>query len=157
MPLPVQLKEVVFQLEIGGDACRGYVNRKTGEVVSVTEEVRHAVETDDPPEGGWLLEAWQDGKRVLDDADFIALPSQYDIHEYAIMERFCLSQDDDRLRDRLLDAIRGRGAFRRFKDLAYKTRIEQDWYRYRDAALKRIAADFLEAHNIPFTDEAANA
>ena len=36
------------------------------------------------------------------------------------MERFCLSQTDDRVRERLLDAISGKGAFRRFKDLAFR-------------------------------------
>jgi hypothetical protein len=154
MPLPVQLKEVVLQLEIGDDMCRGYINRKTGEVVSVTEEIQRAVEMDDPPDGGWMLEAWQDCKRVLDDADFITLPSQYDIHEYAIMKRFCLAREDAEERDLLLDAIAGRGAFRMFKSIIHRKGIEQDWYRYRDAALKRIAADFLEAQGIPYADDA---
>jgi len=93
-------------------------------------------------------------RRVLGDKDFIELPSKYDIHEYRIMERFCLSLDDARMSERLLDAISGRGAFRRFKTLVHDKGIQDDWYRYRNDAMKEIAADFLEEHEIPYSDDA---
>src|SRR5262245_53929055 len=99
--------------------------------------------------------SWRSGRTASASSmtpTFIELPNKYDIHEYAIMERFCLAQDD-RLRERLLDAIRGRGAFRRFRELARERGIEESWYRYRDDALKKIAADFLEAQEIPYVDE----
>ena len=95
----------------------------------------------------------EDCKKVLGSTDFIELPSEHDIHEYAIMERFCLSVASEQHRQRLLDAISGKGAFRRFKDLVNNLDIEQDWYRYRDEAVKKIAADFLEAQSIPYIDD----
>ena len=97
----------------------------------------------------------QDCRRVLGDRDFVQLPTQYDIHEYDIMKRFCRSREDDAERDLLLDAIAGRGAFRMFKSTIHRKGIEQEWYRYRDAALRRIAAEFLEEHGIAYVDDAA--
>ncbi len=45
---------------------------------------------------------------------FISLPSQYDIHKYSIMENFIFVLSDNRIQNYQLNAIRGRGAFRRF-------------------------------------------
>jgi hypothetical protein len=155
MPLPVQLKAVVDEMETGTEDWQAYINRKTGELASFGADTRRAAEDDDPPGEGWELDAWNECRRVLDDEDFIELPDQRDIHEYSIMERFCASRDDEGLRDRLLDAIAGRGAFRRFKDLVHRQGIQDDWYRYRDDAVRQIAADFLEAHGIPYVDDTA--
>jgi hypothetical protein len=73
------------------------------------------------------------------------------------MRRFCRLRDDEAERDELLDAIAGRGAFRMFKSTIRRRGIEQEWYRYRDRALRRIAAEFLEAEGIPYVDDEAGA
>ncbi len=54
---------------------------------------------------------------------------------------------------RLLNAIRGRGAFHRFEEITHREGIQDDWYRYRNNTLNRIAADFLEAEEIAFVDD----
>ena len=84
---------------------------------------------------------------------YLPLPDRFEINEYHIMERFCLSVDDADIRDDLCDAIRGRGAFRRFKDQVQVYGIAEEWYRYRDAALREIAEAWCEAHGIPYTEE----
>ena len=72
--------------------------------------------------------------------------------EYSIMERFCLSVDNEDIADDLCDTIRGRGAFRRFKDRIQAYGIAEAWYRYRDAALREIAVAWCEEHGIPYTE-----
>ncbi len=52
------------------------------------------------------------------------------------MARFCSDLDDDSQREALLDAIRGRGAFRRFKDLVHRYGIQQQWYDFRDREME---------------------
>ena len=69
------------------------------------------------------------------------------------MERFCYTVEDDELSRRLLSSIRGRGAFRYFKDTIYEYGIEEDWYEYREQAFKEIAIDWLEGNKIAYTDE----
>jgi hypothetical protein len=48
---------------------------------------------------------------------FWQLPDRFDIHEWSIMEEFARGQDNDRIRQELLDAIHGAGAFRMFRSL----------------------------------------
>jgi hypothetical protein len=69
------------------------------------------------------------------------------------MRDFCYSVGDEALSDRLLNAIRRRGAFRRFKNMIYTNGIEQDWYDYRDRAFKKIAVSWLESHHIAYKDD----
>ena len=68
------------------------------------------------------------------------------------MERFCLSVDDDDIRDALCVVIRDRGAFRRFKDRVQAYGIAEAWYRYRDKALREIAVAWCEEHGILDTE-----
>ena len=69
------------------------------------------------------------------------------------MERFCLSVEDEERSDALLDAIKGKGAFRRFKDKVHAFGIADNWYEFRDDALKRLAVDWCEANGISYRDE----
>jgi hypothetical protein len=155
----VSLRAVVDEMDIMSDSMTAYINNKTGELFTVGEEEAGIVERGDEANEsipGWQKEILQKVREVLESEDFIALPDKFEIHEYAIMERFCLSLSDDDSRDELLDAIRSRGAFRRFKDAICRMDIEDDWYRFRDQALKRIAVDFLEMEGIEFVDDIAN-
>jgi len=90
---------------------------------------------------------------VLESDDYIELPTKFDIHEYSIMEKFCLSLNDEELSDKMYHAIKEKGAFRRFKDNIYEYGIEEDWYRYRREAFKRIAINWCEDNNIPYVEE----
>ena len=101
----------------------------------------------------WQKESVAKAKKVLADSDFIELPDQFEIHEYSIMERFCFSVSDERVQNALLRAIKGRGAFRHFKDRIFEEGVQEDWFAFREKAFKRIAADFLESQGIAFIDE----
>lgn len=43
----------------------------------------------------WEHENIKAAKEILETDDYISLPAKFDIHEYAIMEQFCLSINDD--------------------------------------------------------------
>jgi len=51
---------------------------------------------------------------------------------------------------RLLAAISGRGAFRRFKDVIHRHGVQEAWYAFRTTALEEDAAMWLEAHGIVY-------
>jgi hypothetical protein len=89
---------------------------------------------------------------ILETDHYLLLPTKFDIHEYRIMERFCYSVDDDDMRDDLCNAIPGRGAFRYFKDRIHAYGIADDWYRYRDEALREIAIAWCEENGIQFSE-----
>ena len=156
MAVPVKLQDLIDGLECQSDEQTSYLDKRTGEVVSIGDEEFDAAEGDEPldddPE--WQHDAIGIAKEILlDSKDYLELPSKYDIHEYAIMERFGLSLSDERLAERLLGSIRGRGAFRRFKDDVHRYGVADDWYRFRDDAMKRIAIEWCELNKIEFVDE----
>ncbi len=151
MALPVKLQDVVDAMDAPVDGWMAYVNRRTGEIVLFSEDDVALHDDDDDDVGpDWQAEVVAKAKEVEASDDFVQLPDKFDIHEYAIMERFCSNVDDDTLRQELLDAIKGSGAFRRFKNMIRRRGIEQPWWTYRDAAIEKIATDFLEMENIPF-------
>ena len=153
---PVSLQAVVDEMNMLSDEAIAYINKRTGELFTVTEEEASLVDAGDEDSEfipDWQKEALPKVREVLASDDFLPLPDQFEIDEYSIMERFCLYTEDDALREALLQAIRGKGAFRRFKDMVRRRGIEDDWYRHRDGALKRIAADFLELEGIAYVDD----
>lgn len=153
MPLPVALKEVIDGLEMVGDSIKAYINRKTGEIVEGTLEQELSAESDKPSDNwpDWQVEEWKQTRRVLKSKDFIALPSQFEIHEWAIMERFAQSLENEDDRDTLLEGLHGRGAFRRFERRIEGLGVREQWYKFRGNALAEIAIEFLEAKGIPYT------
>jgi hypothetical protein len=154
MTVQVKLQDILEGMDFQSDEQSSFLNLTTGEVVSVTDEELRAAEHDAPLEDfpDWQHDAIRVAGEILETDHYLPLPDRFEINEYQIMERFCLSVEDDDLRDDLYDAIRGRGAFRRFKDRVQVYGVAEDWYRYRDAALREIAIAWCEAHDILYTE-----
>jgi Uncharacterised protein family (UPF0158) len=70
---------------------------------------------------------------------FIQPPNKFDFHEYRHMERFIGRIADESAADQLWRAIKGRGAFRCFNDTLYRLGIQDDWFRYREKAMRDFA------------------
>ena len=153
MGVVVLLKDVVEAIDLPNDEWTSYLNPKTGEIVTVTDEDRRLVEDQDLDEEDlpeWQRESLPKIRAALESDDFLALPDKFEIHEWAIMERFSNSQVRATWRDELLDAIHGAGAFRSFRSAIRRLGIEDDWFRFREAEFEEIAKDWLEAHDISF-------
>lgn len=69
------------------------------------------------------------------------------------MEQFIETIGDRRIAEQLDRAIRGSGAFRRFKDALNRLCLEQEWYRYRENAMKDFAIEWAEDNDVPFIDD----
>jgi len=152
MSIVVDLGEIIQGMEFQSDEMRSFLNLKTGEVVSITDEEFRAAEEDKPLEKfpDWQRESIVIAQEILEEDYYISLPSQFDIHEYSIMESFCLSIDDDNLQDIMYNSLKGSGAFRRFKNNIHRYHIEETWYNYRDEAIKKIAIEWCEDNEIKY-------
>jgi len=148
----VSLRDVIEVMDLSSDEATTYINRKTGEIVTLTDEiVAMAEDPDDAAEAAeWQKDLLPKAREVAASEDFIPLPGKFEIHEWSIMERFARSLPDAAVSDELDAAVHGRGAFRRFKDAVHRLGIADEWYRFREAALEEIAIGFLEAHGIAF-------
>ncbi|MEI8190192.1 MAG: UPF0158 family protein [candidate division NC10 bacterium] len=67
-----------------------------------------------------------------------------------MMERFSQERANPEERAKLVRAVHGSGAFRRFKEIIRRLDIEEEWYRFHAAALEIIAKEWLEAHGIAY-------
>jgi len=158
MAVAVSLRRVVDELEALMDGCTAYLNRETGDLYALQDEeaglVEDGAKLEDLPE--WQRDEVPMIREVLESEDWLPLPTSFDIHEWAIMDEFARSIDDCDLRDELLDAIRGTGAFRSFRGAIHRRGIHESWYSYRTAALGQIAVDWVDEHGISYTrDEGA--
>jgi hypothetical protein len=87
----VRLQDVVDEMDAVSNENHAYLNRQTGELVSISDEEICAVEEehDLANYADWQQEAIQKTSQVLESDDYLPLPTKFDIHEYSIMQRFC--------------------------------------------------------------------
>jgi hypothetical protein len=170
----VDLDELAMALNTGFPELHQYLDLETGDIIAIMdefsrelEEIYEEIYDEDGNRSVSLeeyLEQW-DGpdwqKDTILDADrveqgygtrYIRVERDDPYGDYRDMEYFVGIVEDARLRERLGDAIRGRGAFRRFKDLlARHPEIEAEWFDFKDARLQQRVSDWLEIHDIePF-------
>lgn len=160
MPLPVKLNDVVEALASAMEEHDYYLDKRTGEIVLITDDDRRAAEKDElvSEYPKWQRESILKAREILkSEADFIQLPDNFDIHEYRIMEDFCFSFEDRRVGENLRRLIKGSGAFRRFKHAIHSMGIEKSWYEFKRAKLEEMAIEWLEEQEIPYTRDEASA
>ncbi|RDW14955.1 UPF0158 family protein [Oceanobacillus chungangensis] len=155
MNIRVKLKDIIEEMEIQFEESLSLLNMKTGEIVLVTSEDLSAVEDEKPFDH--LPEWEQENRKIAIDVvenfeNYIELPTKYEVNEYEIMENFCLTVRDQRKQESFLRAIKGKGAFRRFKDKIIDFEMEGQWYTYRDESFKQIAIEWCQKNKINFIE-----
>jgi hypothetical protein len=153
MKIKVELKDIIDSMETNDGENRSFFNIKSGEIISLTsEEIRMAEEdTEDERIPEWQKEFVEAAKELEENfEDYLELPDKYEIDEYEIMEDFCSGIKNETTANIFYDAIRGKGAFRRFKDTLYRYNLEDKWYAFYNEALKKIAIEWCKDNEIDF-------
>ena len=140
-----------FRLELDFDALEvavernapdtdSYLDLTTGRVVTITSGDPEAV-----------LNRQQVSENIR---NFLRVEPASSREQYRWMERFVGAVQDQPLRERLLVAIDGKGAFRRFKDvlLAYPAERER-WFSYRAELLHWHIHNWLGEHEVHPTND----
>ena len=169
--LPINIGELAFVFEDASWTFSHYLDTETGQVVMITEETRsqlndlyeetYELDSESPPDLAALLQDsdlsdWE--KEAVLEADqvevgygkrYIGVPDADPHQGYGDMEDFILTISDKRLQDRLWQAIQGRGAFRRFKDVLAGYRAEQErWYDFKAGRMEKRVLDWLASEGI---------
>lgn len=152
--MKVKLSSVVENIEANVFEYMVFLDKQTYEFVLITE---HALRSAEDGEVYNHLPEWQQEERkqaemIVDDLEeerFVRLPEERDLDDYSIMEDFSFSIGDEKL----LRAIRGRGAFRRFREQVENTGLLEDWYKYRDSKHIEFARQWCQEEGIPFYEE----
>lgn len=150
------LTDLVDSLELQCDDFRVYFDRQAGKIVSVEQAVLSAVEEGEEDE---LLDWQQDeveiARAITEDKNdrFIEPPDQFEFDEYRQLQRFINTVHDERMATELTRAIRGKGAFGRFKDTVYSFGIQDNWFEFRTKAMKEFVIAWADLNNVSFVDD----
>lgn len=152
MPAAVKLHDLIDAVDGQPETVFSFLDRETGEVYSISEEALRIAEDgtnsqDEVPE--WQQEEIGWARRIAASDRYVALPTSWDVHAGEIMQQFSYSFADDRVCGEFLTAIRGRGAFRRFKEQLTRYDLWDTWHEFRRQALRQQLIDWCEARGIP--------
>jgi hypothetical protein len=136
----VRLSVIVEAIEGTFDGWEQFYNTATGEVESLPDPDNSFADEDD------LEEKYEE---IDSSDDYVRLPSRDELNEYSIMENFA----EEKGRKELFSVLRGRRPFRRFKDMAGSIGLIDEYYRFRTNAFARIAREWCEENDIPYTDD----
>lgn len=114
MTPPVKLMDLTDALEMTSEESGSWLDRQTGQVVVVDNDVMQAVESTEDDEKPDDLADWQEEQvpaaRAISAGDprYLALPDKFDFHEYRHMEKFIGTVTDADQADQLWRAIKGK-------------------------------------------------
>ena len=156
---PAKLSDLMDPVELDFEEYVTRFDRQTGQMVSVDRHILSAFEEGHEEDLGDVPE-WQEpeleiARAMVEDEGgrFISPPSKFDFNEYRQMERFIGTLESPEAAEQLWRAIKGKGAFRYFKDTAHRLGLLEQWYRYRDTAIKKSAVEWAEANGVAYVDD----
>lgn len=129
--VPVDWEALEDAFENNAPEVHSYLHLGTGEVLRVVDGIA------DP----------EMHARIASDATYLRIEPVSSREQYRWMERFIPMVDEGDLRSRLAQAIDGKGAFRRFKDVLMSHGPERErWFAFRSERLRVFMEAWLAAH-----------
>lgn len=134
----VSLASIVAEIDMLGNEGTLYVNRETGEVFARTELMEDAGFDDETLES------------LEEDPAWVRILSSHDINDFETMRRYTNRVAGPAASKELSEAMRGRGAYRRFRDVIHRRGLQKEWDDYREKRLADSVRFALQQHGIPF-------
>lgn len=129
--VPVDWEALEDAFENNAPEVHSYLHLVTGEVLRVVDGIA------DP----------EMHARIAADSSYLRVDPVSSREQYRWMERFIQMLEEGELRDRLSQAIDGKGAFRRFKDVLMTFASERErWFAFRSERLRVFMEAWLSAH-----------
>ncbi|HEX4340544.1 MAG TPA: UPF0158 family protein [Polyangiaceae bacterium] len=129
--VPVDWEALEDAFENNAPEVHSYLHLGTGEVLRVVDGIA------DP----------EMHARIAADTNYLRIDPVSSREQYRWMERFIQMLEDGELRDKLTQAIDGKGAFRRFKDVLMAHAAERErWFAFRSERLRVFMEAWLSAH-----------
>jgi hypothetical protein len=151
MAAVISLRDVIEALDLQSDELSSFLDPDSGEIITFNEEEARIAERGDwesAPE--WMRKFLPKIKKALEDECMLPLPDRAHIDEWRMMQDFAEQPDNCHCRAELSDAVHGSGAFRLFQRTIARFGMEEQWRRYRDKAMERVAREWLEENNLKY-------
>lgn len=131
--VPVAWEALEDAFENNAPEVHSYLNVETGDVIRVVDGVA------DPG-----MHA-----RISHDPTYMLVDPVSSREQYRWMERYIATVEDGTFQQRLVSAIDGKGAFRRFKDVLMNHPLDRErWFTFRSERLRAAMEAWLTAHGI---------
>lgn len=134
--MKVKLSDIIDAMDVTDSYTENFLDAETGEIEYINDMVMGQEEKEEIYDR-------------LDEHGFYRLPTSFDLRDYDIMEDFIAGMPES-VQGRMYDAIQGRGAFRRFKDMVIDMGIEKQWYDFHDEVYRQKAAQWCEENGIEY-------
>ncbi|HEY6881575.1 MAG TPA: UPF0158 family protein [Polyangiales bacterium] len=131
--VPVAWEALEDAFENNAPEVHSYLHLVTGEVIRVVDGVA------DPATHA----------RIAADGNYLRVDPVSSREQYRWMERFIATVEEGPLRQKLLQSIDGKGAFRRFKDVLVAFPVDRErWFTFRSERLKTCMEAWLDAQGV---------
>jgi hypothetical protein len=131
--VPIAWEALEDAFENNAPEVHSYLHLATGEVIRVVDGVA------DPATHS----------RIAADANYMRVDPVSSREQYRWMERFIATVEEGPLRQKLLQSIDGKGAFRRFKDVLVTFPVDRErWFTFRSERLRTCMEAWLEAQGV---------
>ena len=141
--MTIPLKQVIQAIEEANEVCTSFWDTKTGKTVYLADPLM----TDMAEEDKALAAEMENSSER-----FLRFPTKYEIHQYRMMEAFIDRLSPGKTQEELAYAIRGKGAFRRFKQYVRYHGLEQRWYDYLAEAYRELAIRWCDEEGLEYTE-----
>ena len=129
--IPIDWEALEDAFENNAPEVHSYLHLGTGDVLRVVDGVA------DP----------QMHARIASDTNYLRIDPVSSREQYRWMERYIPMVEDEELQSKLTQAIDGKGAFRRFKDVLMQYGPERErWFAFRSERLRIFMEAWLNAH-----------
>jgi hypothetical protein len=131
--VPVAWEALEDAFENNAPEVHSYLHMSTGEVIRVVDGIA------DP----------QTHARIASDSNYLRVDPVSSREQYRWMERFIATVEEGPLRQKLLQSIDGKGAFRRFKDVLMTFPVDRErWFTFRSERLRSCMEAWLDAQGV---------
>lgn len=134
----IKLSDVIEALEMVNMQGSCYFNKSTNEIL-------------------WLLENNMEYSTYKEDDEYddnvISMFNFFDKNDYDIMQEFISNIEDVKIYENLKGCLKGKGAFRRFRDELDSFNLIDSWYKFRDEKYKEIAKEWCISNEIKFEED----
>jgi len=131
--VPVAWEALEDAFENNAPEVHSYLNLANGDVIRIVDGVAEP----------------QMHTRIASDSDYLLVDPVSSREQYRWMERYIATVEESDLRQKLVSAIDGKGAFRRFKDVLMAFPVERErWFTFRSERLRTAMQVWLDAHGI---------
>jgi len=145
-----KVEELVSQMKMQGRGLAAFFNRRNGTFTTIPvdafENHQRGVDPYSLKAADRIALAELD--TILEDPDYIRLPTPIQINEHRIRMMFCESLDSEEDRKDLERILTGRENDERFKLKLYTLQLEAEWEVFSNRMYRRIIQNWCHLHSL---------